>query len=338
MRTPKVALSTLLCLAPWGSALAADPNAQEQFMVYEINRARSDPFAYAVEMAYPQDVVDDLAIVAPSQPLAINPNLIDSTRVHASDMASNTYCQHFSTFLNKWPNLVARDAGYPLPMQLPNPDDPQFFFVLPDDNNQIESIACGFGPGAMDFSQALNALNALIIDEGVVPPGHRIQLLALDVFNTLWREVGAGFGNNPTPGPNNFRNYWAIHTGVIDTEQSFLTGVVYADGNGNGLYDLDEGLAGVTVSADGANTLSNAEGGYAIPIADGSYTPSCTGGPFAGTATASLQVAGLNRAVDCISGNPDAIVDFNVPEPGSLALGLSALAALGALARTRRVG
>ncbi len=111
MRTPKVACLTLLCLAPWGPALAADPSAQEQFMVYEINRARSDPLAYAVEMAYPQDVVDDLAIVAPSQPLAINLNLIDSTRVHASDMASNTYCQHFSSFLNKWPNLVESCVG-----------------------------------------------------------------------------------------------------------------------------------------------------------------------------------------------------------------------------------
>ncbi|MDJ0869955.1 MAG: hypothetical protein QNK03_27935 [Myxococcota bacterium] len=324
-----LALLTLLIAIPSGPALAADPTAKEQLMVYEINRSRSDPHAYAVEMGYPTDVIDALESVSAVPPLAINPLLIDSTRAHAVDMSTTGSCAHFSANLG-WPNTVARDAGYMLPDRLPSPSGGSY--LLPDDNNMIESIACGFGPGENDFSQPLNALNALLIDEGVVPPGHRIQLLSLNEFNSLWREVGAGFASSGM----GFRNFWAIHTGTIDVDQSFLTGVVFADGNGNELYDEGEGIGGVTVSANAENTTTNAEGGWSLPVSDGSYTVTCMGGGFSDTASAAVSVAGLNRAVDCISGNPVAFVDFAVPEPGRVTLAIAAFATLGALARARR--
>ncbi len=55
--------------------------------------------------------------------------------------------------------------------------------------------------------------------------------------------------------------------GVADVP-AYLLGVVYADSNANGQYDVGEGVVGVTVTMDdGAYyTVTSASGGYALPL------------------------------------------------------------------------
>jgi hypothetical protein len=54
----------------------------------------------------------------------------------------------------------------------------------------------------------------------------------------------------------------------------YITGVVYFDLNGNGFYDVGEGIGGVTVNTPGSayQAVTADSGGYAIPVpANGSY-------------------------------------------------------------------
>ena len=45
-------------------------------------------------------------------PLAVNPYLTDSARFHAQEMATSNYFGHQSVVTGKWPNQLAREAGY----------------------------------------------------------------------------------------------------------------------------------------------------------------------------------------------------------------------------------
>jgi hypothetical protein len=335
---PLAVVATALALA--GPAPAdVDPTGEEMLFVYEVNRARSDPPGWAVEMGIDQMIGGDgnpadLVGLAPQPPLALNRTLVESARFKGQEMADNNYFSHQSQvqpdFL--WPNDLVRNVfGYPLATQVPAAGGG--FYVLPDDSNQIESIAGGYGPGTSDFGQALNAVLALIVDDGVPSLGHRRHLLATEEFNQSFVEAGAGFGFD---GSSDYRNYWAFHTGVKAEPETYLTGVVFADGNGNDLYDAGEGLAGVTVAGGGANTTTDAAGGYSLLMGSGSHTVTCSGGGFSGTGSAAVVVAGANREVDCVSGFAGAYVDFiAVPEPVPDAAGAAALGALALLARRR---
>jgi hypothetical protein len=318
-------------------AYAAPPTGEEQLFVYEVSRARSDPPGWAIEMGIDQTIggdgrPTDLIGVAPQPPLAINELLVESSRLHAEEMAANNYFAHQSAVTWKWPNLLAREAGYPLAMTVPFSGGG--FFVLPDDSNQIESIAAGFGPGLSDLTSAINAVVLLIIDENTPSLGHRIHLLAMDEFNQSFREAGAGYGFDATA---DFRNYWALHSGVEDTTDAFLTGVAFDDVNQNELYDAGEGLGGVTVGVGGSNVVTNSGGGWAMLVAPGAHQLSCSGGGFVGTSQVDVTVVAANREVDCISGVAGAYVDFVfVPEPSQELMGFAALAMLAGLRGRRR--
>jgi hypothetical protein len=240
----------LLCLGaaiPPAWAAAVDPTGVEQLFVYELNRARHDPPAWAHEMGIDTQLGGDgsyatLVGVAPRMPLALNGFLVSSARGHAQEMATYDYFDHRSAVDGRWPNQMARDAGYPLPYELPAVGGG--FWLLPDgdaqtNGNQIESIAAGFGGGIFDYANPINALAGLIVDDGTPSLGHRVHLLAMDDFNVLFREIGTGFGSNVSA---MYENYWSAQTGVIDESDTFLTGVVYADANANHLYDVGEGL------------------------------------------------------------------------------------------------
>ena len=59
-----------------------------------------------------------------------------------------------------------------------------------------------------------------------------------------------------------------------------ITGVVYYDLNGNGFYDLGEGIGGVTVDVPGSTfyAVTADSGGYAVPAStNGNYSVSFTG-------------------------------------------------------------
>lgn len=319
---------------------AADPTPQELHFLYEVNRARHDPPAWAAEYGLGSQTGGDglpvtLIGVAPRPPLALNTTLLGSARFKAQEMATNNYFAHQSMVGPNfyWPNDLARNVfGYPLATQVLEPGG-QFYYTLVDDSNQIESLAAGFGPGTFDYTIGVNAVIGLIVDEGVPTLGHRVHLLGMDDFNALFVEAGPGYGLSMAA---LYHNYWAFHTGLKASAETFLTGVVFDDGNGNSRFDPGEGLAGVMVQAGLFSAMTGATGGYSISIPSGTHAVTCSGGGFSGTASASVGVIGFNREVDCISGEANAFVDFvSVPEPGAAALGLAAAAALVATRRLR---
>jgi uncharacterized protein (TIGR03382 family) len=311
-------LISMLVTALFGAALAAQqsPTNAEMAFIYELNRARANPQAYAAANSL-GTLLDG---VAAQPPLAVNHNLVQSARFHSTEMAANSYFAHTSPVTGDQPNKMARDAGYPLPGS------------WPDAANYIESLAVRYSSAGSTSYPGPEALLALIIDQGVSPPGHRIHLLAMNASYASHREIGVGFaaGNAPTqsvPPPSgggswNSGAYWSIHTGRRNTaDADWLTGVVYNDGNSNGRYDIGEGLGGVTVSTTGAGVLStttNSAGGWALPADAGSYTVTCAGAGFSGTATAVVNVASDNVEVDFVSGASQGEVNFGggTPPPG----------------------
>jgi uncharacterized protein YkwD len=272
-------------------ALIAQPTANEQALIYEINRMRSDPQRYDTE----QSLGGLLTGITPSQPLAVNDNLVSSSRWHSTDMATVPYYfGHQSTHTGEWPNKMARNFGYPLATS------------LPDTTNNIESLAGG-------SANVLAALKFLIEDAGTVPPGHRYHLLATGPsasFYAQFREIGTGYAFNASA---TFQRYYAIQTGFRDADSPWLTGVVYNDANSNGRYDEGEGLGGVTVGATGPatlNTTTNSQGGWSIAVTAGTWNLTCSGGAFSGSATAQAVVGTQNIEVDFASGRAAGEVAF----------------------------
>ncbi len=271
--------------------LAADPTSEEQLFIFELNRARNNPTQFQTE----NSLIVDLSAVAAQPPLAVNGDLTGSARFKAQEMADNNYFAHESP-ISGWPNNLARSFGYNLAS------------TLNDNANNIESLAAG---SFSTYTQPLAPLVALIVDAGVNPPGHRQHLLAMLAFWQQFREIGVGYGSNPS---SNLKNYWAIHTGFEDDDNPFLTGVVYNDTNGNSRFDRNEGIGGATVSVGGETpTTTNSAGGWSVKTTSGgSKTVQCNGGSFVGTGTANVTVGSDNIEVDFISGNSSAVVNFNV--------------------------
>jgi hypothetical protein len=274
---------------------------EEQLFVYLLNLARNNPAAYQ----HAQNLSVDLSGVAPQPPLAVNNELFASAQFHATEMATYNYFAHQSQVTGEWPNQMVRDQGYPLPMTAPAGGNS--FYTLANNSNQVESIAAG-------TSTAQDTLNLLLVDAGENPPAHRIQLLAMDAFFQLDREIGVGQAYNAS---STYGNYWAIHTAFVDPSNEFLTGVVFNDQNNTGRYGLNEGLAGVTITVGNLHTTTNAAGGWSLPITNGQYVVTASGGAFTGTSSVPVTVSGSNVEVDFASGLSTGYVNFvKVSSPG----------------------
>lgn len=275
-----------LHLEPLEDRVLLSVSAEEQHFVYLLNRARHNPVQYQQEAG----LSVDLAYVTPRGPLAVNDALFASAKFHANEMAAYNYFDHQSHVTGDWPNKMVRDQGYVLNASWSS------------NANYVESIAAG-----TFYSQANDPLKLLIEDTGLSPPGHRNHLLGIDSFNADDREIGVGHGFNNAA---SYRNYWAIHGTRTDPADRFLTGVVFNDGNANGRYDPNEGLANVTVSANGLSTTTNGAGGWSLRVGKGAYSVTAQGGGFVGSASANATVSD-NVEVDFLSGQGLGVVDFD---------------------------
>ena len=239
--------------------LPAAPGVAEQVFLERLNDARANPAAYGTSIGL------NLANVAPSQPLAFDPRLIDAARAHSADMNARNYFSHTGAGgTNAGQRMNA--AGYPW-------------------NTWGESLAAGYH--APD-----DALKALVIDAGVPDLGHRRHLLAMDGAVAGHRAVGVGAVQN---GAGMYQHYYTIDTGADADGRAYLTGVVYADANGNNRYDAGEGLGNVPVSVAGVGTVATwSTGGYSVRVGPGTYAVTVSGGAHGGPVTQQVTVGSAN--------------------------------------------
>ncbi len=259
------------------------PSEIEQYFIYLLNRARSDPTQYQIE----RELDIELSGIPPRPPVAVNSILESVAHSRALEMAEHNYFGHQSEVTGKYPNQVVREAGYELP----------HFFS--DFGNSVESLAAG-------FESAEETLEALIVDEGIDPPAHRMHLLGLEPFGA-GREIGVGWATSET---STFGTYWAIELTYSDPSDQFLTGVVYDDLDGDRRFSLGEAVPGVTIRAGNSVTTTNDGGGWSLPVTDGTVEVTASGGAFQGVTTTSVLVNGQNIALDFIVGSALVQLDF----------------------------
>jgi hypothetical protein len=255
------------------------PSAVEQLFLERLNDARANPAAYGASIGF------NLSGVAAAPPLAFNRQLIQAARLHSLDMFNRHYFDHVTPEgLN--PSQRIKAAGFPAV-------------------TSNESISEGF-PGVA------SALQTLIIDDGIPNLSHRRHLLALDPGFRKQKQVGIGIlatgPDDPflfTPGEGVPVNdpaelgaayFYTIDTGATRQRQTFLTGAVFRDSNGNGMYDLGEGLSGVTIKVSGARAVGAFDsGGYTVALKHGgNYRVTAQGGGLAAPITRTVHVGANN--------------------------------------------
>ena len=318
------------------SADGLHPDGVEQAFVWLMNRARQDPAAeglyltalgaadptvqfavayYAVDLDLMQDEFDALV---PQPPAAFDRRLYTAALGHAALMIATDKL-----------DPVCGGEGQP-PCQLDRVAPTGFFFR----NSGLRGNSLGFAPSAEIGHAAWN------IDWGPLPddppgmqPGrpHRNGVMdtpdaiaTLPMTNTGIAAVATGGLLAPMVAVANYAN---ANTAIGDHHNQFLVGTVWEDLDGDTYYDPGEGKPGVTVSTDTANwfAVTSPGGGYAIPLLDpGPMQVTFSGGGLP------THVVGVNVGATSV------LVDYEVPEPGSLAAGAIAALALSGLRSRRR--
>ncbi len=266
LATPVLLLATVLVgtTDPASANIGDGADALDrQQLVYEINLARWNPPAYAVEAG----LIWNGVMARP--PLALNDQLLESAQAKADELGAFGYFAHQSEVTGLWPNQLARNAGYPLTND------------FKAEGNNIESLHSG-SPVAFD-----------VLGGFAGSPTHRVH-----VFGQTWfgnhRDIGVG--------RSAVENFWAVHTAFRPGIGPMITGVVFDDADGNGRMDLGEGLAGVTVQAGDHSTTTNTGGGYSIEVGSGFHTVSASGSTFGGESIGWVTVGEHNVGVDFVSG------------------------------------
>jgi hypothetical protein len=271
------------------------PTPYEQFFLELTNRGRADPPAEVARLSSrtwgntgapaAPDLNEGLAAgtIPPGarQPLAFNPKLILAARNYSELCLSENKFGHNVGGTNPGQRMTA--AGY----------------AFTGGWGWGENVAWSGSTGSFPLTQAVagNHYELLFIDRNVTGRGHRLNLL-----NSSFKEVGIGIaaGGNYNGGAGG-----ATYNAVLTTQDfayssgnSFLTGVVFTDADGDAFYTPGEGIGSVTITASPvgggpAFTVNTwASGGYALPLAPGTYSVSATGafGTFdMGPATISTQ-------------------------------------------------
>ena len=252
------------------SADGLHPDADEQQMVWLMNRARQDPSAeglwlatstdpaitggrdfFGVDLGDLQSGFDSLA---PQPPAAFDRRLYDASLAHSLDMIALDQQTHNGQIQD------VQDAGF--------------------DFTSLSVSIFAFS------DSALNAHAALNIDWGNTangiqsPPGHRLAIMG------SYDNVGLALVPEASPatqvGPLVFSGAYAIaDTGTANHFHRFLVGTVWQDADGDGMYDPGEGFPGVTVTPDHGPffAVTSPGGGYALPVtASGSYQVTFSGG------------------------------------------------------------
>jgi hypothetical protein len=185
-----------------------------------------------------------------AQPLAFDSNLNTAAERHSDWMLDNDIFSH--TGINgSTPGARMTQAGY----------------KFSGSWSWGENIAWRTTSNPSGFSDEIQKLHSQLMDSS----GHRANIL-----NPNFKEIGIGFD------VGSFKQYSSVAMLTQDfaktASKPFLTGVAFDDKDNDRFYDINEALAGITVSArnntTGAttNTDTGIAGGYELELSAGSYT------------------------------------------------------------------
>jgi hypothetical protein len=259
------------------TADGAHPDSNEQQMLWLMNRARANPTPEGIWLAGMtapdvqgavsyfgvdlQLLQQEFAAIAPKPPGAFDARLYEAAVEHSEYLIAIEGQNHDGQFDR------IRDAG----------------FVYTAGRGNVFSWG----------NSALHAHAAFNIDWGPSGDGsgmqdgrgHRMAIMSVDGDYT---NVGlAAVPSDNSVGPLVITgNFAKAATWEPDHCNVFIVGTVWEDGNGNDMYDPDEGVGGVTVMPDHGSyyAITADSGGYAIPAAPGAYwvefvLPSASSGP-----------------------------------------------------------
>ena len=284
------------------------PSPEQQYMLELINRARSDGGLEATRLGLsglqegpPSINGQSFTIANTAQPLSWNSLLANCAQNHAKFLNDND--QFFTgtsphTFGGLTPEQRINAAGYPMNLatEYDGPTTASGFFPGPENVAENETIGSGPFTGATLINAIMAQHNGLFTDQTVPGRGHRMTTML-----TYWREAGIGINAGKDNGQGNTWDslYTVQNFGKQTNSTPFITGVIFQDTNGNGFYDVGEGIGGIRVDVTGSNffAVSSPSGGYSVPVpGNGSDTVKFSGGAIVPAVQRTVAISNLLNA------------------------------------------
>ncbi|MDF1839624.1 MAG: hypothetical protein P1V35_17285 [Planctomycetota bacterium] len=234
-----LALSLALFVPQWAPGdPEPGPSADETLGLEWVNRFRADPAgegALLMEREFPREAfpgfdremyLAEIALLKPVPPVFFNPRLIAAARNHASYTVLNSANQEFghkeieghAGFTGEWPHQRAEAVGY---------------------EGRVGESAVAYCRGGIYGNHWGNIVDDGPGGKGGMQPGRGHRALTIDA---RYREFGMG---------NVIREDGRQDIAQVYGEGSggrLIGGVAYLDLDGDGFYDVGEGLGGVHIS------------------------------------------------------------------------------------------
>lgn len=246
---------------------------QEQLMLELVNRARMDPEAEVIRTG---EIVDADVSTAPKQALAVDPILSAAADNHSADMLARDFFAHTNPD-GDGPTDRAQDEGW-------------------TGRGVWENIAARW-TGAQSVSDEQAWIEASHFglwksdghQYGMLQPQHTVVGIGVD-----WGDWA--YPSSPVP------------TAMVVTEkfsndsQTYLTGVVIDDADGDDFYDLGEGQGDVKITVwnddDVYATSTWASGGYSLALDSGTYNVRFEGGDLDTAYETEVTIGSQNVKLD----------------------------------------
>lgn len=255
--------------------------AEEQMMVELVNRARLDPLAEVNRLN------DDLASGVSSSPveaLAVVESLSNAARDHSEDMDNRDFFAH-KNLDGESPADRAIEAGH-------------------------GSRFIGENIGWIGSTRTPSDLQGRVEghhDNLWNSDGHQRNLLDED-----WSEIGLGYDHGTYQGYNGSTFATELFS---DRGETYLTGVVIDDGDGDEFYDVGEGQGGVQITAfDGEDAFATATwdaGGYSLALPAGTYRVVFEGGDLDAPYETDITIGDENVKLDVIEADGGVVASLN---------------------------
>ncbi len=244
--------------------------AEEQLIVELVNRARLDPLG---ELGRQDEGFAAGVTTAPKEALAVVETLSDAADAHSQDMDNRDFFAHRN----------------------PDGDSPADRAVEAGHENRFVGENIGWvGSTRTSF------------DEQARAEGHHDNLWDSDghqqnFMSNNWSEIGVGYDYGDYLG---YAGSTFVTEKFGDTGETYLTGVVIEDADGDEFYDIGEGQGGVQITAfndDGAYATATWDsGGYTLALPPGTYRVVFEGGDLDAPYETDVTIGNENVKLDVI--------------------------------------